>query len=70
MVDFFLCYNVKVDKLQTNHRGVFVLSDLRFKWLEKYSSDDIESKQAAELMLHFPCGRYNFSCCNLLSLAA
>lgn len=49
-----------MDKLQTNHRGVFVLSDLRFKWLEKYSSDDIDSKQAAERMLHFPCGRY---CC-------
>ncbi|RYG67989.1 hypothetical protein EON64_06185 [archaeon] len=45
-----------MDKLQTNHRGVFVLTDLKFKWLEKYSSDDIASKQIAAQMLQIPCG--------------
>jgi trafficking protein particle complex subunit 6 len=54
-----------VDKLQTNHRGVFVLSDSKFKWLERYSSDDIESKQAAERMLHFPCGMLRGALANL-----
>ncbi len=45
-----------MDKLQTNHRGVFVLTDSKFKWLERYSSDDIVSKQAATRMLCIPCG--------------
>ncbi len=58
-----------MDKLQTNHRGVFVLSDTKFKWLEKYSSDDIESKQAAERMLHFPCGMIRGALANLGVLA-
>jgi len=44
---------------------VFVLSDTKFKWLEKYSSDDIESKQAAERMLHFPCGMIRGALANL-----
>ena len=60
---------LQVDKLQTNHRGVFVLSDTKFKWLEKYSSDDIESKQAAERMLHFPCGMIRGALANLGVLA-
>ena len=55
--------------MQTNHRGVFVLSDTKFKWLEKYSSDDIESKQAAERMLHFPCGMIRGALANLGVLA-
>jgi trafficking protein particle complex subunit 6 len=46
----------QVDKLQTNHRGVFVLTDSRFRWLEKYTSDDIAAKQAAARMLNIPCG--------------
>ena len=47
---------IQVDKLQTNHKGVFVLSDSKFKWLERYASDDISSKQEAVRMLNFPCG--------------
>ena len=62
-------FSLQVDKLQTNHRGVFVLSDTKFKWLEKYSSDDIESKQAAERMLHFPCGMIRGALANLGVLA-
>lgn len=49
-------YFCQIDKLQTNHRGVFVLSDFKFKWLEKYASDDAVSKETAARMLHFPCG--------------
>ena len=45
-----------MDKLQTNHRGVFVLSDFKFRWLDRYSFDDPASKQAASNMLYFPCG--------------
>eukprot|EP01038_Epipyxis_sp_PR26KG_P004715 gene4715-6619_t len=58
-------FKKKVDKLQTNHRGVFVLSDVRFRWLEKYSSDDIASKQAATKLLFFPCGMLRGALANL-----
>jgi hypothetical protein len=64
---FFYC--LQIDKLQTNHRGVFVLTDLRFKWLEKYSSDDIASKQAAAKMLNVPCGIIRGALSNLGLLA-
>ena len=58
-------FRKKIDKLQTNHRGVFVLTDSRFKWLEKYSSDDIVSKQAAARMLNIPCGLLRGALANL-----
>ncbi len=32
-----IVFKKKIDKLQTNHKGVFVLSDLKFKWVEKVS---------------------------------
>lgn len=51
--------------MQTNHRGVFVLYDTKFKWLEKYSSDDIESKQNAIKMLFFPSGMIRGALANL-----
>lgn len=49
-------FKKKIDKLQTNHRGVFVLSDNSFKWIEKYSNDDMNAMQAAVRLLYFPCG--------------
>ena len=55
----------QIDKLQTNHKGVFVLSDNKFKWLERYSSDDMTSKQAATRLLHFPCGILRGALANL-----
>jgi len=58
-------FQKKIDKLQTNHRGVFVLSDYKFKWLDKYVSDDAASKQAAAKMLHFPCGIIRGALANL-----
>ena len=42
-----------------------MLTDLKFKWLEKYSSDDIVSKQAAEKLLHLPCGILRGALANL-----
>lgn len=68
----FLCkefweqvFKKKIDKLQTNHKGVFVLSDTKFKWLDRYASDDIASKQAAVRMLNFPCGILRGALANL-----
>ena len=55
----------QIDKLQTNHRGVFVLSDFRFKWLDRYAYDDPVSKQAAANMLLFPCGLIRGALANL-----
>lgn len=31
-------FRKQIDKLQTNHRGIFVLKDLDFKWLDKVPS--------------------------------
>jgi hypothetical protein len=59
------CPPSQIDKLQTNHRGVFVLSDFRFKWLEKYVHDDPASKQAAAALLLFPCGIVRGALANL-----
>jgi trafficking protein particle complex subunit 6 len=58
-------FDSQIDKLQTNHRGVFVLSDFKFKWLEKYASDDDVSKETAARMLHFPCGILRGALANL-----
>eukprot|EP00607_Mallomonas_marina_P000627 CAMPEP_0182428400 /NCGR_PEP_ID=MMETSP1167-20130531/22844_1 /TAXON_ID=2988 /ORGANISM="Mallomonas Sp, Strain CCMP3275" /LENGTH=169 /DNA_ID=CAMNT_0024611295 /DNA_START=103 /DNA_END=608 /DNA_ORIENTATION=+ len=58
-------FRKKIDKLQTNHRGVFVLSDLKFRWLEKYSSDDSSSKKSASAMLYFVCGIIRGALANL-----
>ena len=55
----------QIDKLQTNHKGIFVLSDLKFKWLEKYCSDDVIAKQNAVRLLHFPCGILRGALANL-----
>lgn len=55
-ISYAVVLKLQVDKLQTNHKGVFVLSDLKFKWLEKYSSNDTLSKLNAAKLLHLPCG--------------
>ena len=60
-----LYISYQIDKLQTNHKGVFVLSDYKFKWLDRYTSDDIISKQSALNMLHFPCGIIRGALANL-----
>lgn len=58
-------FRKKIDKLQTNHKGVFVLSDFKFKWLEKYVLDDMSSTSAATKMLYIPCGILRGALANL-----
>jgi hypothetical protein len=38
---------------------------MKFKWLERYSSDDVVSKQAAAELLHFPSGMLRGAFANL-----
>lgn len=45
-----------MDKLQTNHRGVFVLTDNDFKWLQRHVPSDEDSQQQASKMMRFMCG--------------
>ena len=59
----FLCKDVwqelfgkPIDKLQTNHRGVFVLKDNDFKWLARHSGSEPQFQKAASHHLNFPCG--------------
>jgi trafficking protein particle complex subunit 6 len=55
--DFWLSlFRKKMDKLQTNHRGIFVLSDNNFKWLEHHVPDNEASNKEASKMMRFMCG--------------
>lgn len=55
-----------IDKLQTNHRGVFVLKDSSFRWMTRFSSSKEEVVQAATLhLLQFPCGVLRGALANL-----
>lgn len=47
---------LQIDKLQTNHRGVFVLTDSKFRWLAPFTADDEATRVAAATVLNFPCG--------------
>jgi nitrate reductase alpha subunit len=58
----FLCKEVwvqlfgkQIDKLQTNHRGVFVLKDLHLHWLDKFPETEAARVTAIQL-LAYPCG--------------
>ncbi|EED93801.1 predicted protein [Thalassiosira pseudonana CCMP1335] len=59
----FLCkefwtevFRKQIDKLQTNHRGVFVLKDQELKWLRRLPPDDESARVGAIRILAFPCG--------------
>jgi hypothetical protein len=59
----FLCKEVwmevfrkQIDKLQTNHRGVFVLKDLELRWLTRLPSNQEKARVTAIQVLAFPCG--------------
>ena len=59
----FLCkefwtevFRKQIDKLQTNHRGVFVLKDLELKWLKRLPPDEESARVGAIRILAFPCG--------------
>jgi len=46
----------QIDKLQTNHRGVFVLKDQELKWLRRLPPDEESARVGAIRILAFPCG--------------
>ena len=59
----FLCkefwtevFRKQIDKLQTNHRGVFVLKDQELKWLRRLPADEESARVGAIRILAFPCG--------------
>jgi hypothetical protein len=59
-------YGKPIDKLQTNHRGVFVLKDTAFKWTARLSSkSDLAVKQSQAKMLKYPCGILRGALANL-----
>lgn len=68
----FLCKEVwmevfrkQIDKLQTNHRGVFVLKDLDLKWMKRFPAGPEHSRVAAIRFLAFPCGLIRGALANL-----
>ena len=68
----FLCKEVwmevfskQIDKLQTNHRGVFVLKDLELTWLTRFPATHEGSQVAAIRLLAFPCGVIRGALANL-----
>lgn len=60
----FICKEVwneifrkQIDKLQTNHRGVFVLKDNTFRWLAHLSSYDLAASHSwITGLIQFLCG--------------
>ena len=68
----FLCkefwtevFRKQIDKLQTNHRGVFVLKDHELKWLRRLPNDNEIARVAAIKLLAFPCGLIRGALSNL-----
>ena len=68
----FLCkefwievFGKQIDKLQTNHRGIFVLKDNELLWLRRLPADDERSRVAAIKLLAFPCGLIRGALSNL-----
>lgn len=68
----FLCKEIwieifrkQIDKLQTNHRGVFVLKDLELRWLTRLPSNQESARITAIQLLAFPCGIIRGSLANL-----
>lgn len=68
----FLCkefwmevFRKQIDKLQTNHRGVFVLKDHELRWLRRLPPEDETARVAAIKLLAFPCGLIRGALSNL-----
>lgn len=58
-------FRKQIDKLQTNHRGVFVLRDMQFKWLKRLPGDVEIARVMAIKILAFPCGLIRGALANL-----
>ncbi|CEG44208.1 Transport protein particle (TRAPP) complex subunit [Plasmopara halstedii] len=65
--DFWIAiFKKQIDKLQTNHRGVFVVQDFHFRWLAGISAaTDEETREKALVFLVFPCGIIRGALANL-----
>lgn len=65
--DFWIAiFKKQIDKLQTNHRGVFVVQDFSFRWLAGISAaTEQETREMALLFLVFPCGMIRGALANL-----
>lgn len=68
----FLCKEIwtevfrkQIDKLQTNHRGVFVLKDLELRWLTRLPTSQESARVVAIQLLAFPCGIIRGALANL-----
>ncbi|CAN0184626.1 unnamed protein product, partial [Discosporangium mesarthrocarpum] len=77
-------FKKQVDKLQTDHRGTFVLKDSNFLWTARYTSgsalsrlamlssfvdDTAGNRDLVGRLLHFPCGLVKGALANLGVLA-
>lgn len=59
-------FRKSIDKLQTNHKGVFVLQDSNFRWLRFFSGKTTQhTHQNALTFLIFPCGIIRGALANL-----
>jgi len=64
--EFWLAvFKKQVDNLRTNHKGVFVLVDNRFRWLTHLSYDQSTQKDVAIPYVMFPCGLIRGALSNL-----
>jgi hypothetical protein len=63
---WFGVFGKQIDKLQTNHRGTFVLKDFQFRWLSRVScgAEDEKNEYTARLLL-FACGVVRGALANL-----
>lgn len=68
----FLCkefwmevFRKQIDKLQTNHRGVFVLKDLELSWLTRFPNNQEAARVTAIQLLAYPCGMLRGALANL-----
>jgi hypothetical protein len=48
-------FRKQADKLQTNHKGIYVLHDNHFRWLHRVSSATTLPEEGV-VFTHFPCG--------------
>lgn len=58
-------FQKRIDKLQTNHRGVFVLKDSDLRWLSRLPSNQEDARVAALQVVAFPCGLVRGALANL-----
>uniref|UniRef100_A0A6B2LNY0 Trafficking protein particle complex subunit 6B n=1 Tax=Arcella intermedia TaxID=1963864 RepID=A0A6B2LNY0_9EUKA len=56
--DFWIeLFKKQIDNLRTNHKGVYVLTDSKFRWIVRLSTDTNQNtKTEAEKYVVFPCG--------------